>query len=175
MAVPPSSGMAVLPTTSMAACRGLTPLPMLMSMPSTTTMALSTSMPRAMIRAPREMRSRTTPCIFRKMKLPQIVKSRMNPISSPLRSPMNNRSTTITMTMASARLITKPLMAVVTASDCMEITPNSMPTGICSINSRMRTLSASPMVTTLPPATVEMPRPTASLPSKCRIGIGGSW
>ena len=59
----------------------------------------------------------------RKMKLPQIVSSRTKPISSPLRSPMKKSSTTITMATASTRLMTKPLIAVVTASDWRETMP----------------------------------------------------
>ena len=57
-AVAPNRGMAFWLTTSLAASRPLRPWSIFIFMPSTMTMALSTSMPRAMIKAPREMRSR---------------------------------------------------------------------------------------------------------------------
>ena len=95
-------------------------------------------------------------------------------MSSPVRNPMKISSTTITMTTACARLTTKPLIDSVTASDCIEITPNSMPTGTRSMSSFIRTLSASPITTTLPPATVEMPSPMAGLPSNSCSVVGGS-
>ena len=163
--VAPSRGIAVCLTTSMAACLASSPFCRRTSTPSTTTMALSTSMPRAMIRAPSEMRSRATPMGARKMKLPAMVNSNTKPISRPLRSPMNNSSTTMTMATACIRLTRKPRMAVLTASDCTETRPKSMPTGIWALSSLARCFSASPMVTTLPPDTVEIPRPIAGLPS----------
>ena len=74
MAVAPARGIAVCLTTAMAASLACSPRCMRIRMPSTTTMALSTSMPRAMIRAPREIRSRTTPFAARMMKLPAMVR-----------------------------------------------------------------------------------------------------
>ena len=94
MAVAPNSGTADCFTTSDAARFGSTPFSMRISIPSTTTMALSTSMPSAMISAPSEMRSRATPIGPRKMNVPAIVSRRMKPIRRPLRTPMKNSSTT---------------------------------------------------------------------------------
>ena len=144
------------------------------SMPSTITIALSTSMPSAMISAPSDIRSRLTLAMLMKMKLPQIVRKRMNPISRPLRSPMKNSSTTITMATACKRLTTKLEIAVSTASDCIAITPNSMPSGISGASSVRRCFSLSPIATTLPPATVDMPMPIAGSPSKRSRSLGGS-
>ena len=164
--VAPSRGVADWLTTSDAAWRGSALCSSLTSIPSTITIALSTSIPSAMISAPREMRSSATPIGLRKMKLPAIVSTRTKPIRAALRRPMKKRSTTITIATACSRLVTNPLMAVLTASDCNETIPISTPSGICELISRTRASSAWPMVTTLPPETVEMPRPTASFPSK---------
>jgi len=164
-AVAPSSGMEVWATTSLAASSAAWPFFMRTSTPSTTTMALSTSMPSAMINAPSEMRSRATSHGPMKMNVPQMVSARMAPMMSPLRRPMNTSSTTMTMATAWTRLTRKPSIAVVTASDCSEMMPNSMPNGMRGRSSLARFSMASPMVTTLPPLTVEMPMPMAGCPS----------
>ncbi|MNQ87527.1 hypothetical protein D3C85_1027530 [compost metagenome] len=136
--VAPSSGQADCLTTVEAARSALSPFCMRMSTPSTTTMALSTSMPSAMINAPSEIRSSATPIGSRNRKEPAMVNSSTKPISSPLRRPMNSSRTATTMATASSRLSTKPEMAVVTASDCRDTMPNSMPTGRCPSSSAMR-------------------------------------
>ena len=61
MTVPPSSAQMVLPTASRAASRGPTPDCIRTCMHSAMTMALSTSIPRAMTSAPREMRCSSMP------------------------------------------------------------------------------------------------------------------
>ncbi len=141
-------------------------------MPSTTTMALSTSIPRAMIRAPREMRSSATPIGARKMNEPTIVSTRMKPIRSPERTPMKKSSTTMTINTACHRLVTNPAIAVVTAPDCRETMPISMPSGICWVSSRILCSTAWPMTTTLPPEAVEMPTPIDRRPS-CTMKLAG--
>ncbi len=80
---------------------------------------------------------------------------------SPLRKPIANTSTATTITIASTRLITNPLIAVVTASDWIEIRPNSIPIGVSDFSARNRAARALPMSTTFPPATVETPSPIA--------------
>ncbi len=59
--VAPSSGVDVWPVTSRAASSASIPPLIRTNMPSMITIALSTSMPSAMISAPSEMRSRATP------------------------------------------------------------------------------------------------------------------
>ena len=59
--VPPRSGHIVLRTTAIAAEAGSSPRCTRTRVPSTTTMALSTSIPRAMMSAPREMRCMSRP------------------------------------------------------------------------------------------------------------------
>ena len=165
MIVAPSSGVAVWPTTSRAASIPDMPPCIRIRMPSVTTMALSTSIPRAMISAPSEMRSRMTSCVCMMMNEPMIVRASTNPMIKPERSPMNMRSTTITMATAVIRFFMNALMEMVTASDCRDTTPNSMPSGISPSSSRTLLSRACPMVTTLPPATVEMPSPIPRTPS----------
>ena len=63
--------------------------------------------PRAMISAPSEIRSRITPCMDMNRKVPEMVMNRIAPTISPLRSPMKNSSTTMTIATASIRLIMK--------------------------------------------------------------------
>ena len=59
-------------------------------MPSTTTIALSTSMPRAITSAPSEIRSRATFHGPMKMNVDRIVSARTAPMISALRRPMNS-------------------------------------------------------------------------------------
>ena len=99
-AVAPRSGIACWPTTSRAASSAFCPSWILTSMPSTTTIALSTSMPNAMISAPREMRSSATFQGPMKIKVPLMVRTRTKPMIMLLRSPMKIRSTPITIATA---------------------------------------------------------------------------
>ena len=86
-------------------------------MPSVTTMALSTSMPSAMINAPREMRCIAMPSRYIAISVPATVSSRMLPTMRPLRRPMKITSTMTTMTRAATRFATKPSTANRTESD----------------------------------------------------------
>ena len=160
--VAPSSGHAVCDTTSDAACLGSVPRCILISIPSTTTMALSTNIPSAMMSAPSETRSSARPFVPMRTNVPAMVSNRMNPMSKPLRSPMKINNTTMTIATAWMRLTMNPLMAAVTSRDWSEMMPNSIPSGSEPWSSRSRTSSASPIVTTLPPATVEIATPYAS-------------
>ena len=63
-------------------------------------MALSTSIPRAMTRAPSEIRSSVTPITLMKMKVPMMVTIRTEPMMSPLRRPMKINRTMMTMPTA---------------------------------------------------------------------------
>ncbi len=173
-AVAPSRGTAFWATTSLAASNPSIPCSMRIFMPSTTTMALSTSMPSAMISAPKDMRCRAMLYVSISAKVPAIVSNRMNPIISPLRNPMEIKSTPITMTTDSARFTKNPLTALVTVSDCMAMGFSSMPTGICCISSSIRAFTASPMTTAFPPEAVEIAIPMAGRPLNLKIAWGGS-
>jgi hypothetical protein len=116
-AVPPSSGHCVACTTAMAAARRSSPRCRRTRMPSVTTMALSTSMPSAMISAPKEMRCIAMPSSCIAMSVPATVKTSTTPTMSALCTPMNSTSTPTTMTTAAIRLDTKPFTAARTESD----------------------------------------------------------
>ena len=90
-AVAPSSGVACCPQTAFAASIPSSPFSIRTFIPSTTTIALSTSMPSAMISAPSEIRSSAMPCRFMITNVAAMVRSRMNPMMRPLRRPMANR------------------------------------------------------------------------------------
>ena len=68
----------------------------------------------------------------------------------------------MTMTTASPRLMRKLLIDSTTVSVCCAMTPSSMPSGRCVSSSPSRASTPAPMTTTLPPATVEIPRPIAA-------------
>ena len=163
--VAPSSGIMFWLTTSEAALIRSIPRSIRTCMPSMMTIALSTSMPSAMISAPREIRSRMTPCICMKMKVPKIVRNRIPPMMAPLLIPMKIISTTNTIATASSRFTMKPLIEAVTASDCIEMASISMPRGVWAWSWLNFLAKPSPIVTTLPPETVEIPRAMAGLPS----------
>ena len=153
------------PTTSEAALMRSIPFSIRTCIPSTTTIALSTSIPRAMISAPREIRSRITPCSCMKTKVPKIVRKRIPPMIAPLRIPMKIIRTTNTIATASSRLTMKPPIAAVTASDCSDTAPISIPSGVWARSCSNFRCRASPIVTTLPPVTVEMPIAMPGFPS----------
>jgi hypothetical protein len=116
-AVPPSRGHWVACTTSTAARVRSSPFCSRTRIPSVTTMALSTSIPSAMISAPSEMRCMAIPSRCIAISVPATVSSRMAPTMRPLRRPMKSTSTRTTITTAATRLATKPSTAVRTASD----------------------------------------------------------
>ena len=59
-------------------------------------------------------------------------------MTKPVRRPMKTSSTTMTIATASIRLTMKLLIATVTAVDCSEMIPKSMPSGVCGSSSSMR-------------------------------------
>ena len=106
ISVAPSRGIAVCrPMAVRASMRGR-PLRMPTSMPSIITMALSTSIPIARIRAPSDTRCMVPSSPARKVSEPSTISTRLMPMMMPLRMPMNIMSTTITMATDSMRLST---------------------------------------------------------------------
>ena len=88
----------------------------------------------------------------------------MEPMSRPLRIPIVKRRTAITIMTDSTRFTTNPFTAASTLEAWCETTPTSMPTGVCVSSSFIRLSMAAPIVMTLPPFTVEMPRQTQGFP-----------
>ena len=159
--VPPSKGNCVPLTTAIAALWACSPFCMRTKMPSVTTMALSTSIPRAMIKAPSDTRCMAISSIYMAIKVPATVSNNTSPTITPLRQPINRISTSTTIATAAAKFSTKPSTASRTESDWYDTTCKSIPTGRCESNSFKRARTASPISTTLPPATWEIPRPMA--------------
>ena len=162
--VAPRSGHCDCFTTLIAAWVRLSPFSAAMSTASVMTMALSTSIPSAMMNAPSEMRSKMRPISFITATVAKTVRSRIAPMRTPLRIPMVKRRTAITITTDSTRFTTKPFTASSTVEAWCETMPNSIPIGVSGRSSFMRLSMAAPIVITLPPFTVEMPSPTAGLP-----------
>ncbi len=107
MKVAPSNGHMVCLTIALAASSLVWPRCRPIKMPSVMTIALSTSMPRAMISAPSEMRWSSMSFCSIRMNVPLQVRNSTIPISTPLLMPMKNNSTTMTMATAAIRFFRK--------------------------------------------------------------------
>ena len=116
--VAPSRAQPGFAAASIAAWVRLMPCFRRTTIPSATTMALSTIIPSAITSAPRDTRCRSIFMAAMTMKVPRIVRISAPPMMTPIRQPMKIASTARTIRMASARLIMKALMAVVTRSLC---------------------------------------------------------
>ena len=164
--VAPSRGHLVWVTMSEAACIRVRPFCIPIKIPSTTTMALSTSIPSAITKAPREIRCKSIASHFMKTKVPNTVNSKIKPIKSPERNPIKNSSTIITMATDSPKLSTNPLTDLSTSVGWLYTVSISIPTGCCSFNSARRCSTFFPTSTTLTPETKEIPTLRACLPLK---------
>ena len=127
--VAPSSGHLVCSTILTAAFNLVWPRFKFINMPSVTTMALSTSIPRAIISAPREIRCRSMANNFINIKVPKTVSNKIPPIKIPLFNPINISSTTITMAIASTRLTIKPSTDFSTSLGWLYTDSTCMPCG----------------------------------------------
>ena len=130
MAVAPNSGHWFCAITSRITWSLSSPASIRTLMPSVTTIALSVSMHRAMMRAPREMRSiRRLPSMYITRNVPMIVRNRTKPIMKPALRPIAIRSTTKTMRDRLDQIEHEALVASVTAVGWKLISPISMPIG----------------------------------------------
>ena len=84
--------------------------------PSTITIALSTSIPIATIKAARETRCKVPSSKYRITKAPKTIMTRPVPIITPLRNPIVSINTRITTSTDSTRLIIKVPIASLTRS-----------------------------------------------------------
>ena len=96
---------------SIRAFRRFTPRAMAIWALSVTTMALSTSIPMAMMNPASEVRLSPTPKKDMMSSVPPIEKINEEPISNPARSPITSMMITITIRMDSIRLMINPLLA----------------------------------------------------------------
>ncbi len=116
--VAPRSGHCVFLTASSAASSRRFPRCTPVSIPSVTTIALSTSMPIAMMSAPSEIRSISRPNWFMKKIVPSTVRNSTDPTVRPARHPIDTIRTITTMATDSARLIRKSLIDRFTTTCC---------------------------------------------------------
>ncbi len=129
MRVAPSRGQAVrLAVRVRATCRSV-PRYISPMMPSITTMALSTSIPMATMKAPREMRCRVPPVASSTGKVARTVRASAAPMMSPLLRPMAAISTSTTMPTEAARLPMNPPMASPTLSGWKNTFSKRIPAG----------------------------------------------
>ena len=118
MTVAPSSGTCVFFVASSAAAEPRLPCNIETCIPSATTMALSTSIPMAMISAPSEMRSISIEKIAMKNTVPITVSSSVAPTTTAARQPIASASTTTTMATEVARFSRKAFDASSTTTCC---------------------------------------------------------
>ena len=130
MAVAPKSGHWFCATTSRTTLSLSSPHSMPTLIPSMTMIALSVSMHRAMMSAPKETRSISrSPFMYMTANVAMIVTNSTRPIITPVLRPIANMSTTKTMVTALPRLNMNSLVAGLTASGWKLISPISMPIG----------------------------------------------
>ena len=96
---------------SISAFRLFTPRAMAICALSVTTMALSTSMPIAMMKPAREVRFSPTPKNDMMSSVPPMENISEEPINTPARRPITSMMMTITIRIDSIRLMMKPLLA----------------------------------------------------------------
>src|SRR5262249_21741122 len=157
MAVAPNRGHWFSATTSRTTSNLSSPPSMRTFTPSMTMMALSVSMHRAMMSAPREIRSMSrSPFMYMTRNVATIVRNSTSPMMTPVLRPIVSSSTTTTMVTALARLNMKSLVASLTASGWKLISPISTPTGWYALSRSSVRRTPWPSRTTLPPCTVEM-------------------
>ena len=174
MNVAPSNPHWGLVAPSISAFRRSMPRAMAIWALSVTTMALSTSIPMAMINPAREVRFRPTPRNDIMSSVPPIENIREEPISTPARMPITSMMITITIRMDSIRLMMNPLLASWAITFSGYRLSSSSPTGMRGMSSASLRSTSSPVFTTSFVGSVEMPIPMARFPLTCMILPGGS-
>ena len=130
------------------------------------TIALSTNIPIATINAPREMRWRVVPKVNKIGNESAIVNINPKPIITPLRSPILNISTRITIATDSTRFHMKELMASSTLSGWKKTLSVSMPAGTCFITSASLRSTALPTSGTIASASIARQMASAGCPER---------
>ena len=167
MTVAANSGKRVVVTAAMADSRGLSPCLMRVIMPSVTTMALSTSMPIAIIMAPSEMRCSSMPAAAITPIVPVTVSNSTAPTITPARHPMNKHSAAMTVVMEAVRLSKNWVIDRSTSRCCSKSGIISMPTGRSCCSSRRRCSTTRPTRTTFCVSLIAIPKAKMRWPS-CR-------
>ena len=154
--VAPNSGMAVVPTADSMAGRLRMPRCMFTNAASYTTIALSTSIPMAIIMAASDIRCRAISVAHMYINVPKIEKTSPLPISMPFFIPMNRSSTPATVITDIIRFSTKPSLASADSCPWSYIVCRLYPSGSVCLASSMYAATRSDISTTLPSATVGM-------------------
>ena len=157
MSVAPSSGMAVLRPIAVIASRRGRPSLRSTRMPSTMTMALSTSIPMARMKAASETRCIVPSKSPRMRNEPTTIITRLMPMIMPLRKPIVSMRIATTMSTDSTRFTKKVVSASVTCSGWKKTLWHSMPAGNRSASS-----SASRRSTSAPTLTISVPEAAAT-------------
>ena len=137
-------------------------------------MALSTSIPIATMKAPREMRCRVLPASSRMGNDTAMLSTRLVPMIMPPRKPYMNMRTMMTMSTDSRRLTMKPLMAEFTWSGWKKILSVAKPTGTRCITSAIFSSTALPTSGTMTPSLHVRQMPKAGLPLRKKPPVCGS-
>ena len=103
MTVAARRGKRVVATAAMADSRGLRPCLIRVIIPSVTTIALSTSIPIAIIIAPSEIRCSSIPVAAITPMVPVTVSNNTAPTITPARQPINRHSAAMTVVMEAVR------------------------------------------------------------------------
>ena len=133
-------------------------------MPSITTILLSTSIPIAMMKAPKEIRCNVVPICISKGKDAAIVKTNPVPIITPPRHPIENTNSRITMSTDSTRFRRKELIASFTLSGWKKIFSVVIPAGMFSNTSASFWSAALPTSGTTTSSSIAMQIARAGLP-----------
>ena len=128
-------------------------------------MALSTSIPIAIIKAPNEIRCNVVPHISRIGKEPAIVNTRPAPIINPLRRPIVKMRAMITIRTDSTKLTMKELIASSTLSGWKKIFSISIPAGTLGMISFSLASTAFPTSGTIASFSIEIQIASACSPS----------
>ncbi|CAI8370041.1 MAG: Uncharacterised protein [Halieaceae bacterium] len=136
-------------------------------MPSVTTMALSTSMPIAIIMAPSEIRCSSIPAAAITPTVPVTVSNSTAPTITPARQPINRHSAAMTVVMEAVRFSRNSPIDRSTRRCCSKSGIISMPTGRSCCSSSSRVSTALPTRTTFWVSLMAIPRAKMRCPS-CR-------
>ncbi len=150
------------------------PCSILTTIISTEMMASSTSSPRAIINAPREMRCKSMPATSIARKVIASTKGIDSATTKPVRSPKDRKLTASTMPIASARVFMNSLTEWLTTLGWSDTAWMSMPFGRLASSRAISARNCRPSSKISPPLTMETIRPMASCPWKRNRCVGGS-
>ena len=141
---------------------------------SITTIALSTSIPIAMINPASDVRFIPSPIKYIMSIVPPMVNISDAPISTPLRKPIASIIIRITIATEINTLSINEILASRAISSSGYNGTSSIPTGICPCKRSITPRTSAPSLTTSALSSDDTPTPTARRPSTFRIIVVGS-